>query len=60
MASKSKNTKNTRDEGQTKKPLQFLVDESFHREFKALAANRGIKMCDLFKEIYEFYKDAKG
>lgn len=60
MASKSQYSKNTRDKCETKKPLQFLVDESFHREFKALAANRGIKMSDLFKEMYELYKDAKG
>lgn len=43
-----------------KKPLQFIVDESFHREFKAYAARKGVKMSDLFREMYELYRDAKG
>lgn len=60
MTVKDKNIKSAKDEAEIKKPLQFMVDESFHREFKAYAANKGIKMSDLFKEMYGLYRNAKG
>lgn len=60
MTGKIKDNKPIKDEKGLKKPLQFVVDESFHREFKAYAANRGIKMSDLFREMYGLYRDAKG
>ena len=57
----SKNTVNQpQDDSGSKKPLQFMVDEAFHREFKAYAANKGIKMSELFKEMYGLYREAKG
>jgi hypothetical protein len=43
----------------SKKPIQFMVDESFHREFKAYAATKGIKMSDLFKEMYGLYRESE-
>jgi hypothetical protein len=40
------------------KPLQFMVDPDFHREFKILATDRGLSMSDLFLEMYDSYKKA--
>lgn len=39
-----------------KKPLQFMVDADFHREFKTYATAQGIKMSDLFKDMYALYR----
>ena len=61
MVVKNRSIKAITPEVETKKkPLQFIVDESFHREFKAYAAKKGVKMSDLFREMYELYRDAKG
>ncbi|SHO52029.1 hypothetical protein [Desulfopila aestuarii] len=38
------------------KPLQFKITPSLHREFKTFAAVRGLKMVDLFKLMFEEYK----
>ena len=38
------------------KPLQFMVDPDFHREFKILAADKGKSMADLFLDMYDQYQ----
>tara|TARA_B110000977_G_scaffold196889_1_gene278210 strand:- start:723 stop:932 length:210 start_codon:yes stop_codon:yes gene_type:complete len=38
------------------KPLQFMVDPDFHREFKILAMDKGKTMSELFLDMYSFYK----
>ena len=40
------------------KPLQFMVDPDFHREFKILATDRGLSMSGLFLEMYDNYNKA--
>lgn len=42
------------------KPIQFKVTPEFHREFKAYAAERGVKMNTLFETMYRFYREHKG
>jgi hypothetical protein len=39
------------------KPLQFKITPSLHREFKTFAAVRGLKMVDLFKLMFNEYKE---
>ncbi|MET4696919.1 hypothetical protein [Endozoicomonas lisbonensis] len=41
-------------------PLNFRVTPEFHREYKAFAAMNGMKMIDLFRETFQFYKEHKG
>ena len=40
-----------------KKPLQFIVTEDFHKEFKGFANEQGMKMNELFNAMYKLYKD---
>lgn len=42
-----------------KKPLQFMVDPEFHSEFKGYAAHQGVKMSDLFMDMYRHYRSDK-
>ena len=44
-------------EEEESKPLQFKIAPSLHREFKTYAAVRGLKMVDLFKSMFEKYKE---
>ena len=39
-----------------KKPLQFIVSEEFHKEFKGFANEQGMKMNELFDAMYNLYK----
>lgn len=60
MDTKNTDSKPTQGDTVSKKPIQFMVDESFHREFKAYAATKGIKMSELFKEMYGLYRESEG
>lgn len=48
------------NEEEPTKPLQFVLPQSFHREFKMYAASRDMSMVDLFKESFKFYREYKG
>ncbi|HHY0492717.1 hypothetical protein [Oceanihabitans sediminis] len=39
-----------------KKPLQFMVSEEFHKEFKSYAVEQGMKMNELFDAMYQEYR----
>lgn len=39
-----------------KKPLQFIVSEGFHKEFKGFANEHGMKMNELFDAMYKLYR----
>ena len=39
-----------------KKPLQFIVSDDFHKEFKGLANDQGMKMNELFDAMYKLYR----
>jgi chromosome segregation and condensation protein ScpB len=39
-----------------KKPLQFMVPEEFHKEFKSYAVEQGMKMNELFDAMYQEYR----
>lgn len=48
-------TKTDNSEGK-KKPLQFIVTEDFHKEFKMYAAEQDMKMNELFDAMYKLYR----
>lgn len=61
MLSKIKSDSSDSSDSESKsdrKPLQFMVDEAFHREFKIYAATKGMKMSDLFMDMYGQYREA--
>jgi len=41
-------------------PLNFRVPVEFHREFKAYAAVRGMKMTELLRKSFDAYKERHG
>ena len=41
-------------------PMNFKVDPEFQREFKTFAVMNGMKMVDLLKASFDFYKAHKG
>ncbi|MFT5716333.1 MAG: chromosome segregation and condensation protein ScpB [Oleiphilaceae bacterium] len=49
-------TKTDNNEGK-KKPLQFIVSENFHKEFKLYATDQGMKMNELFDAMYKLYRE---
>ena len=49
--------KKENDSETKKKPLQFMVSEDFHKEFKGFANDQGMKMNELFDAMYKQYKD---
>nr|WP_075519015.1 hypothetical protein [Moritella viscosa]SHO17382.1 Putative uncharacterized protein [Moritella viscosa] len=49
-------TKTDNNEGK-KKPLQFIVPEEFHKEFKLYATEQDMKMTELFDAMYKLYRE---
>ena len=41
-------------------PLNFRVSESFRREFKVYAAQRGLKLNELLRRSFEAYRRTNG
>ncbi|MGL5334860.1 MAG: hypothetical protein ACRC9R_01730 [Enterovibrio sp.] len=41
------------------KPLNFKVDAEFCREFKTFAASNDMKMNELLRQAFEFYREHK-
>ncbi|HHC7360972.1 TPA: hypothetical protein ACN30T_004408 [Vibrio parahaemolyticus] len=53
---KTSNIQKTDTNDTKKKPLQFLVPEEFHKEFKSYATEQGMKMNELFDAMYQEYR----
>lgn len=53
---KTSNLKKTDNTESKTKPLQFIVPEDFHKEFKLYATDQGMKMNELFYAMYELYR----
>jgi len=49
-------TKTDSNEGK-RKPLQFIVSEEFHKEFKLYATEQDMKMNELFDAMYKLYRE---
>ncbi len=53
----NKNEQRTMPPEDETKSLQFKITPSLHMEFKTYASARGMKMVDLFKKMFDEYKE---